>query len=119
MPPRLNMRTAIPYALLSLCGAGNAASASEIDTEPPQRVVKYGDLNLDESVGAGTLYARIDVAARQVCDPPEIPGFRPLLVEIKRCRAQAVAKAIADVNSPMLTSYYEARTAASNAPDGR
>jgi UrcA family protein len=119
MSPRLNLRIAIPYALLSLCVAGNAAFATEIDNEPPQRIVNYGDLNLDEPVGAGTLYARIDLAAQQVCDPPEIPGFRPLLVEIKRCRAQAVAKAVADVNSPKLTSFYEARTAASNAAAGR
>jgi UrcA family protein len=119
MPPRLKMRTAIPFALLPLCIAGGAASANQIDTEQLQRIVKYGDLNLEESASAGTLYARIDVAAREVCDPPEIRGFRPLLVEINRCRAQAVAKAVADVDAPKLTSYYEARTAAGAAAAGR
>ena len=74
--------------------------------EPAKRVVNFADLDLNRDTGVATLYARIKSAAREVCEPVDNWSSRMLNSD---CRHDALAKAIADVNSPALTSYYQAR----------
>lgn len=76
---------------------------------PPARVVGYSDLDLSRDSGVATLYSRINSAAREVCEPLDAVLSR-LLRERFDCRQEAIAKAVADVNSPALTSYYLAKT---------
>jgi UrcA family protein len=74
----------------------------------PSRVVAYGDLDLSRGSGVATLYARINTAARRVCEPTD-----DLLQKLSRdrldCRGDAIARAVSEVNSPALTSYYQAK----------
>ncbi len=102
----------VPCALAGLFASPlNAfvSMAATIDGPLPSRVVEYGDLDLGRDSGVATLYSRIRSAAKEVCEPIDVV-FIKLLRERFDCRKDAVARAVADVNSPALTNYYLAKT---------
>jgi UrcA family protein len=70
--------------------------------EPAAAIVRYHDLDLSTVTGAQTLYRRISAAARSVCGAE---GVRPLaeLQQWQNCYDSAVARAIAAVDSPLLS----------------
>jgi UrcA family protein len=94
-------------------GGGNAAQAGEPDNSVPHKVVRFSDLNLNTPEGVAVLYRRINSAAYEVCGNPDRYDLSELKQQI--CVKDAVSRAIAKVNSPMLTSLYEAKTGKSNA----
>jgi UrcA family protein len=97
----------MPTVIASIFFCGNA-TAHDADG-PPQRVVSYADLNLDNSAGVKVLYRRLSQAARAVCQPmPSAPFLRK--VELKRCERNAMNDAIATINNANLTAYYNERT---------
>ena len=67
--------------------------------------VKFADLNLGAPAGVEALYGRIHAAARRVCEPPagEPAG-------VSRCVRKAEGDAIAKVNNPLLTAFYQKKT---------
>ncbi|HKS54371.1 MAG TPA: UrcA family protein [Steroidobacteraceae bacterium] len=69
-----------------------------------QEVVSFGDLNLDTESGAATLLGRIESAARKVCGLDRVTVL-PLALqyELQVCANQATARAVNDVNAPLLT----------------
>jgi UrcA family protein len=71
-------------------------------------VVSFKDLNLNTAERVGALYKRIRSAAHEVCADP----YRYDLSEFKLrpCIDDAMSRAIAQVNTPMLTSLYQAKT---------
>jgi len=83
----------------------NAFAESPGFDELPARVVRYGDLDLNQKSGVITLYGRIRSAAREVCQPIEEVSIKLLRAKYD-CRHDAVARAVAEVNSPALTDYY-------------
>jgi UrcA family protein len=89
-------------------GSGNAAQAGEPDNSVPHKVVSFHDLNLNSTEGAAMLYRRINAAAYEVCGNPDRYDLSEL--KLHRCVKDAVSRAIAQVNSPMLTSLYQAKT---------
>jgi UrcA family protein len=114
MPRHLNMKAAISGGL---CAALNAillvsmsvpAGAGE-SIEVQRRVVKFADLDLTHGAGVTELYARIHSAAQDVCEPL-IARDLLSVVSARACVARAIERAIADVNSPQLTSYYLQKT---------
>lgn len=76
----------------------------------PQRVVSYGDLNLQSKAGVTALYRRIRSAADLVCR--ERRGVTQLILDadIQACRMDSTDRAVAQVNLPTLTSLHFART---------
>ena len=58
--------TAIFAALTLTCGAVSIAADN---SDVPQTLVKFADLNLSNPQGAITLYSRIAAAANRVCKP--------------------------------------------------
>jgi UrcA family protein len=105
----LKMKTAIA-CVLAVVGSPLAAVAMQAgpqNAEPPQRVVNFADLDLSRDSGVATLYSRISSAAREVCRPVDLWTERMWSFD---CRHNAVARAVADVNSPALTSFYLARS---------
>ncbi|HKD53277.1 MAG TPA: UrcA family protein [Steroidobacteraceae bacterium] len=100
--------TLLGVSLTALSALGTVNAASD---QPPARVVRYGDLDLTRMEGVITLYRRIRGAARDVCSP--LPAS-DLSAETfaRNCEERAVAGAVADVNAPLLTSYYMGRTRA-------
>ena len=110
---RITFRILISCAMAGLCASplSALASVSAKTNELPSRVVAYGDLDLSRDSGVATLYSRIFSAARAVCEPLDVAMLK-LLRENFDCRGDAVARAVAEVNSPGLTNYL-AKTRAS------
>jgi UrcA family protein len=107
----IKMKTAIPCSLLAIAMASHGAVAARAapSDNVRQRRVSFADLDLTRSAGAATLYARIISAAREVCEP--LSPMTPQRTEqARQCRQKAIARAVADVNAPTLTSYYVAKT---------
>jgi len=69
--------------------------------------VSYSELDLSKSVGAKVLYKRIQLAAFEVCN--EFVGpFSELRTKASGCYRNAVANAVAQVNSAQLTAQHRA-----------
>ena len=85
------------------------ASATALDPETPRRTVRFADLDIEHAAGAATLYSRISNAAREVCEP-RFTWQASFNFDAIRCRQQSVERAVHDVNSPELTSYYQMKT---------
>ena len=83
------------------------ASNVRADEQLPSETVKFQDLNVATSAGVEKLYHRIHSAARRVCAPPA--GW-PSQVGSVACAKDAEARAIAKVNLPLLTAYYQKKT---------
>jgi UrcA family protein len=88
-------------------GGGSAAQAGEPDGAVAHKVVSFKDLNLNSAEGIDVLYKRIRSAAHDVCADP----YRYDLSEfaLRPCIADAMSRAIAQVNNPMLTSLYQSK----------
>ena len=71
-----------------------------------QYVVRFADLDLSKTAGAAALYARLRHAARAVCEPMESREIGIAAI-YRACMDQAVANAVAGVNSPLLTQYHQ------------
>ena len=104
----LKMNTAIACMLAVVASplAAVAMQAGQQNAEPAKRVVNFADLDLSRDSGVSTLYSRITSAAREVCRPVDFWTERMWRPD---CRDDAVARAVADVKSPALTSFYLAR----------
>jgi UrcA family protein len=77
------------------------AQADEI----PRQVVKFSNRDLQADAGVHQLYARIQTAARAVCEAYDTHTIGSMTV-VNRCRDQAVSGAIAELNKPALTRYH-------------
>jgi UrcA family protein len=98
--------------LLLSCLAATASSLATADAlvNVKSEVVRYDDIRLISPVGAAVLFGRLRTAALLACGGP-ING-PPQLARQQRtdaCVRDAVAKAVNDVNHPVLTQYYETR----------
>ena len=91
-------------ALLAVSLAGMAHATTTVRRGMQQQVVNYADLNLESEADAATLFKRIESAARKVCGLDRITVL-PLAVqyELQVCANEATARAINDVNAPLLT----------------
>lgn len=107
----LKMKCVVPCTLLAILAGPVSAVAAIVEQSdlPPTRVVKFGDLDLNRNEGAAALYSRINEAAREVCQPLSVWALS-LLAQMNECRHQAIAHAVADVNSSALTKYYQTKT---------
>jgi UrcA family protein len=102
-------------AVVSLAGA--AAYADTVPANPsPLRVVRYKDLNLDQPRDVARLFSRISSAADGVCGPRSYGGY-PETAAHASCCHDAVARAVARVDHPALTAYFQQRTA--DSPSGK
>jgi UrcA family protein len=110
MPRHPKLKAAIYLALCatSLAVLSIPAHAAEAD-EASSRVVKFADLDLTKSAGVAVLYARLQSAARQVCEPVTERDLKAEALA-KACAAHAVERAINDINVPQLASYHQEKT---------
>jgi UrcA family protein len=108
----MNFKTAIPCSLLAILIGSLSACADAIarSDEVPSRRVSFADLDLTRSVEAAILYSRIKSAAGEVCEPVVVGRPLASLAGTHQCVAESIARAVADVNAPALTSYHLAKT---------
>ena len=71
-------------------------------------MVSFKDLNLNTAEGVEVLYKRIKSAAHEVCADPDRYDLSEF--KLRPCIDDAMSRAIAQVNRPMLTSLYQAKT---------
>jgi UrcA family protein len=95
---------AAPIAMV----AGGAQAEQSVDA-PAHMAVSYADLNLNSDAGIAVLYKRLKYAARQVCGDGDTTSLSRGQ-DTTQCINNAMSQAVAQVNSPMLTSLYEAKT---------
>jgi UrcA family protein len=101
------IRTAwIMFTFVPMVALYNAARADE---SVATQVVSYKDLNLNSAEGVAVLYGRINRAANEVCGQWENFDLSQLHA-VQTCINGAVSRAVAQVNSPMLTSLYNEKT---------
>jgi UrcA family protein len=99
------MKTSLFLIAAAVAALGvNTAKAAESRS----LAVSYHDLDLTQFEGAEALYDRIVRASREVCGKIG-PWPIDTAAIVHECRNNATARAVADVNAPMLTTYYAAR----------
>jgi UrcA family protein len=104
---RHTARIALMLASASLTLAIHAAQANDLNP-PTQKVVSFRDLNMHSPEGIEIAFKRIKNAARDVCATPDRYDLSESA--LKPCINDAVAKAVAQVDSPLLTSLYESKS---------
>jgi len=107
MNSRVKVANRMPVAatLLACVWAISTAFAGE---QGRSETVKFPDLDLNTSGGVQALYGRIHAAAWRVC---QTSSADPLYqYGARECANKAEAKAIATVNLPQLTAFYQMKT---------
>lgn len=94
------------FSVLALVASSFAMADSVVTVK--SETVRYDDLRLISAVGAAVLYGRLHHAAERACG--SLDGKTPQLSSRYRaCVDDAMSKAVADVNEPVLTKYYESK----------
>jgi UrcA family protein len=106
-------KTSIALAVLATMALTLAVNVAHAHPpwDPPRKVVKVSDLNLNTSEGAAVLYKRIASAAKDVCDVFDdsiFPHYHD--AQVNACIDEAITRAVIQVNRPMLTNLYKAKT---------
>ena len=104
------MRSKIHMLLLSIlaiCGSSLAMADTQVNVKT--ETVRYDDIRLISAVGAAVLYSRLHNAAERACGGPFDTVPLQQRARFKTCVDEAIAKAVADVNNPMLTWYQESK----------
>jgi UrcA family protein len=102
-------------ALATLASLGLGATAPAMATalrsaEQPgvsQKVVHFGDLNLNTEHGADQLYRRLNFAARDVCSDNGDMYYLTQSRAYHQCRRNALERAVAQLDEPKVTAIYD------------
>jgi UrcA family protein len=94
-------RTILGYAMAMCLACVLVAFNAHAGDKPRSETVKFADLDLSTAAGAEALFGRIHRAALHVCNEPG-----ELAVTVA-CMNDTERKAIKNVNSPLLTAFYE------------
>jgi len=99
-------------AALAICAAAPAFAQQDAasTTQLNQRVVPYGDLNLDNNAGADTMLRRINNASRFVCG--DRTGPRPMQENgsVRSCVGESTETAVNDLGHPNVSNRYYGNT---------
>src|SRR4051794_32524931 len=95
------------FSVLAACGGSVAMADTSVTVKT--ETVRYDDIRLISAVGAAVLHGRLHNAAERACGGPLETVPLAQRTSFKRCVDDAVAKAVADVNNPMLTWYLESK----------
>jgi UrcA family protein len=106
----LASRAAIPLMTALLCTAA-LTTTSAIAAIPPSNVIElhYARAELSQPEAAERLYKRIQFAARSVCHEPPMGELSRYAI-YKRCFAEAVDAAVANIDASTLTALHRSRT---------
>jgi UrcA family protein len=104
-----SMPSLIAASVIALACAASGSRAQASDTNQPlTKTVAYGDLNLDAAGGAKALYTRLRYAAEDVCSPFEAKELSRQRIW-QRCVDSALARAVEQINKPMVTALHDRR----------
>lgn len=97
----------IAMAALAAALTANLASATTVDDEARQVVVRYSDLDLSRPEDARRLYGRIQSAAREVCENFRSHDLQRAQI-YKQCMDKAIADAVAKLQSAQVAAIASA-----------
>jgi UrcA family protein len=97
--------TMMIFALVLGFQSAHAAPPQDV----PSVVVHFADLDLSRSEGASVLYRRLKGAAETVCAPFDDRDLARHM-RFQACVENAISTAVAKVDRPALTAYYENKT---------
>ena len=100
-------------AAVSLCAAAPAFAQQQgaaSTTQLNERVVPYGDLNLDSRSGADTMLRRIDNASRYVCGDRTGPRTIQENGSVHHCVNESTETAVNDLDHPNVSNRYHGNT---------
>lgn len=105
-----SIKLLVPVVALALSGLASASTRGDIPGDVPSIVVKYDELDLDSAAGVKSLHARLRTAALTVCSSlnSRILGLRD---QYDHCVRDAMARSVAEIGNPSLTSYHRIRRA--------
>jgi UrcA family protein len=111
------MSQSIPLVVVALvvCAASSSVSAEPgQDSSMVAFRVPIGDLDLNRAADADELLKRVSAEAARACSGPPAEGV--MMLEISRayraCKVDALERAVAEVNSPMVRQRYAERIGA-------
>jgi UrcA family protein len=90
------------------------AHADDTAAAPTKMLVHYSDLDLSRPAGALSLYRRLQTAAETVCTPLDGQDVGHKLM-FRHCVADAISRAVTEVDQPALGAYYRAKLQGRNA----
>jgi len=103
-------RTEIVTALFGAFASSFAVLPAGADSlDAPTITVKYGDLDISNPQGATVLYARILVAAENLCSPYDRSGIAAKMRK-DACVSRIVANAVTKTNKSALSAVYSSKT---------
>jgi len=97
---------ALSCTAISAKALADQTAVAEVPRELVRYPVGYSDLDVSKLKGAKILYLRIRHAAETLCEGAATWGKK----EGEVCVRKAVDDAVARVDVPLLTQYYELRT---------
>ncbi len=107
----IHLSSLITAAILgALALSCSAVSTAADNSDVPQAVVKFADLNTSTQQGASALYRRIAAAADKVCNSYAVDN-RNLGAKSRAdaCVRRAIADAVTKVSQPELFAIYRAK----------
>ncbi|MBS0581388.1 MAG: UrcA family protein [Proteobacteria bacterium] len=102
---RLPVLMTLAVLAVSTVAATPAAHASD---ERRSAIVRYGDLDLSNAQGAGTLFHRLRSAAAAVCAQPAGRGDHLAVPQYQHCLDAAMGDAVQAVGEPAVAAYAHA-----------
>jgi UrcA family protein len=93
--------------LFSLAITASSFAMADPVVTVKSEVVRYEDVRLTSPVGIAVLYGRIRGAAERACGPDS--ADLALKARRRSCVDKALAVAVADVNLPALTTFWETK----------
>jgi UrcA family protein len=95
-------------SVLSLAGA-----AAYADTPPvigSHELVRFNDLNLDQPRDVARLFNRVNSAADKVCGTRSFAAHYNKIANYEICFKDTVASAVAHIDRPSVTAYFQQRS---------
>jgi UrcA family protein len=105
----LQKTTLTGLALVAALASGPAFANTHDEAGPSSARVSYGDLDLSQGRDAQKLLERIHHAAWKVCSISGDSALDWASSSYRKCVRTASAKAVADLNNPMVTAAYQSR----------
>ncbi len=102
-------RAARKILIIGLTALTLGTASTDVLASPPSVTVSFAGLDLSRPAGAQVLYQRIERAAFEVCDVFVGGRFPEARAKASTCYKDAVANAVAQVNSPQLSAIHRAR----------
>lgn len=86
---------------MAAMGTANAATA---DSDVRSLVIHYSPETLATDGGVQALYRKLVNASEKVC--PQMQSVLWVTEDVRACRRQAIARAVAQINNPHLAALY-------------